>query len=123
MKNQTQDVKAYIIDRLRDGIGADHASDLHHHLLNEDYFIIGRYEAKQWLGDDVFEAIDKIKEYEQDNFGEVTTDLSEPERVANMLAYIIGEEILQESDILAEKLDEILEESDLLAIAEELEAA
>ena len=40
------------------------------------------------------DSIDKIKEYEQDNFGEVSTDLSSSESVANMLAYILGEEIL-----------------------------
>ncbi len=31
-----------------------------------------------------------------DNYGEVTTDLSEPERVVNMYVYIIGEEILED---------------------------
>ena len=39
-----------------------------------------------------------IKEYEQNNFGEVTTDLSCSESVANMLAYILGEEILFNND-------------------------
>ena len=38
------------------------------------------------------------KEYEQNNFGEVTTDLSCSESVANMLAYILGEEILFNND-------------------------
>ena len=31
-----------------------------------------------------------------DNFGEVFTDLSDPEKVANVLYYIIGEEAIQE---------------------------
>ena len=68
--------------------------DLHHHAFNEDYYIIGTYKAKQWLGDMAFDVINFIKEYEQFNFGEVSTDLSDPEKVVNMYVYIIGEEIV-----------------------------
>jgi len=95
-----QDVKNYIIDQLSSDVGLDqHISDLHHYLLNEDYFIIGYYRAEQWLKkDSIFNAIETIKEYEQSNFGEVTTDLSSSESVANMLAYILGEEILFNND-------------------------
>lgn len=95
-----QDVKNYIIDQLSSDVGLDqNISDLHHYLLNEDYFIIGYYKAEQWLKkDSIFNAIDKIKEYEQNNFGEVTTDLNSSESVANMLAYILGEEILFNND-------------------------
>ena len=98
MYKQKQDVKDYIIDQLESDIGLDqHISDLHHYLLNEDYFIIGYYQAEQWLKKDnssVFEAIETIREYEQSNFGQVSTDLSSSENVANMLAFILGEEIL-----------------------------
>ena len=95
-----QDVRDYIIDQLSSDVGLDqHISDLHHYLLNEDYFIIGYYKAEQWLKkDSIFNAIETIKEYEQSNFGEVTTDLSSSESVANMLAYILGEEILFNND-------------------------
>tara|TARA_S200002703_G_scaffold118530_1_gene104183 strand:- start:275 stop:613 length:339 start_codon:yes stop_codon:yes gene_type:complete len=68
--------------------------DLHHYAFNEDYYIIGRYQAKQWLGDMAFDVINIIKDYEQDNFGQVTTDFSEPENVVNMYAYIVGEQIV-----------------------------
>jgi len=44
----------------------------------------------------VFNVIQIIKEYEQSNFGEVTTDFSDPERIVNMYAYIIGETIVEE---------------------------
>ena len=71
-------------------------NELHNEIFNTDYYIIGTYEAKQWLSDKVFDVIDYIKEYEEANFGEVTTDLSEPEKVVNMYVYIIGEEILYE---------------------------
>ena len=122
MRTQKQDVKESAIDALRDGVGEGHASDLHHHLFNEDYFIVGTYKATQWLGEDAFEAIGRIKDYEMGNFGEVTTDLSNPERVANALAYILGEEILQDSDTLRER-DGFLDLKDLKTIAEELEDA
>ena len=35
-----------------------------------------------------------LKEYENDNFGEVNTDFSDPEKVVNMYVYIIGEYIV-----------------------------
>ena len=70
--------------------------DLHHECFNTDYYIIGRYQAKQWLEDQVFDVINIIKEYEQFNFGEVTTDFSEPEKVVNMYVYIVGEHIVQD---------------------------
>ena len=102
MYKQKQDVKDYIIDQLESDVGLDqHISDLHHYLLNEDYFIIGYYQAEQWLKKDngsVFEAIETIKDYEQSNFGQISTDLSSSENVANMLAYILGEEILYNND-------------------------
>ena len=71
----------------------ENKDDLHHHSFNTDYYIIGTYKAKQWLSDKVFDVIEFIKEYEQDNFGEVYTDLSNPEKVVNMYVYIIGEQI------------------------------
>ena len=121
MNKQYESVKEYITDRLGDGIGeSEHASDLHHYLLNEDYFIIGRYEAKQFLDVEAFNAIEKVKTYEQDNFGEVSTDLSEPEKVVNMFAYIVGEEILRESETLQGAWGRTLEKSDLESIAKEI---
>ena len=43
-----------------------------------------------------FDVINFIKDYEQDNFGEIYTDFSSPEKVVNMYTYIIGEEIVQD---------------------------
>ena len=73
MYKQKEDVKNYIIDQLASDVGLDqNINDLHHYLLNEDYFIIGYYQAEQWLKKDngsIFEAIETIKDYEQSNFG------------------------------------------------------
>ena len=124
METLKEDVKNYIIQQLNDEVGLDNdVSDLHHYLLNEDYFIIGSYRAEQWLKkDSIFNAIEKIKDYEQNNFGQVSTDLSSSENVANMLAYILGEEILFESDIYQQiQFDKnILEEDDIKNLIEDL---
>ena len=122
MKDIFQSVIDDIIEKLEDEVGLDaYGADLHNELCNTDYFIIGRYQAKQFLGDNVFDAIEMIKDYEQSNFGEVTTDLSEPEQVANMLVYIIGEFVLSESDHLKEKWDDKLTSDDFTKIAKDLE--
>ena len=95
-----QDVKDYLIQQLQDDVGLDNdINDLHHYLINEDYFIIGYYQARKWLEkESVFESIEKIKDYEKSNFGEVTTDFSDEEKTANMLAYILADEILNENN-------------------------
>jgi hypothetical protein len=93
--------------------------DLHHEIFNTDYYIIGRYQAKQWLGADAFDCISEIQEYENDHFGSVTTDLSEPERVVNMYVYIIGEQVLE--DVISDFLD--LQDDDEDEDSEEEDAA
>ena len=71
--------------------------DLHQEVFNTDYYIIGTYKAKKFLEEyGIFDAIKKVQTYEKDNFGEVDTDLADPEKIANMLWYIIGEEVLYE---------------------------
>ena len=110
-----------ICDKLADQVGVnDYGYDLHNSLCNQDYFIIGTFYAKKFLGDHAFDAIKTIIDYEQSNFGEVTTDTSEPERVVNMLVYIIGEQILTESDHLASSWDRRLDEDDLAEISSEI---
>ena len=122
MQEIFQSVIDDIHDKLNDKVGLDvYGSDLHNELCNTDYFIIGRYQAKEFLGGYVFDAIEMVKDYEQSNFGEVSTDLSEPEKVVNMLAYIIGEYVLNESEHLCQdKWNDRLTGDDLAKIAEEV---
>ena len=93
-----EEIKSHFNDFINDENNKDiienNLDDLHHEIFNTDYYIIGRYEATKWLGDQVFNVINIIKEYENDNFGEVNTDFSEVEKVVNMYVYIIGEEIV-----------------------------
>jgi hypothetical protein len=74
----------------------ENIDDLHHHAFNMDYFIIGYARAEHWLGNQVFNVIETIRDYEESNFGEVNTDFSSSEKVVNMYAYIVGEEVVQE---------------------------
>lgn len=70
-------------------------SDLHHYAFSEDYYIVGTYEATQALEQfGTFDAIEKVREYEVDNFGLFNTEIY-PEKIANMLFYIIGYEAME----------------------------
>jgi hypothetical protein len=91
-----EEARAAIIEALKDGY-TGYYCDLHNEVFNTDYYIIGIYQAKEALKEcDIWEAIEKVQTYEKDNFGEVYTDLSDPEKLINMLYYIIGEEVLFE---------------------------
>ena len=85
-----------IIEMLEDGYDGYYC-DLHNEVFNTDYYIIGTYEAKEALKEyDVFEAIELAQAYEKFHFGEVYTDLSNPEKLINMVYYIVGDEIISE---------------------------
>ena len=101
MKYYKQDeIKQHLLDYIADNYTTNldqiDLGDLHHEAFNTDYYIIGTYKATQWLGDRAFECIEVIKDYEQDNFGQVTTDFSSPEAVVNMYTYIVGELVVHE---------------------------
>lgn len=85
-----------IIDALENGYDGYYC-DLHNEVFNTDYYIIGTYQAKEALREyDVFEAIELVQGYEKDQFGEVYTDCSDPEKLINMVYYIIGDEVIGE---------------------------
>jgi hypothetical protein len=110
------------INELIDNETEVEGSELHHRLFNEDYFIIGTYNAEMFLRDcgSVFDCIDTIVVYEEGNFGQVTTDIAEAEKVANMYAYIKGEEFLSKCATLRDNWDKRLDKEQLEAIIEEL---
>lgn len=68
----------------------------HHECFNTDYYIIGTQDAIEWMGNQAFGIIQFVKEYEEDNFGQCSTPLDDPERVVNMYVYIIGEEVVND---------------------------
>jgi len=100
MNYKKQEIREHLENFLEEAIKDDRDylinndnQEVHHDAFNTGYYIIGRHQATQWLGDEVFNVINYIKEYEMDNFGEVYTDFSEAERVVNMYTYIIGEQL------------------------------
>ena len=94
------EIKEYFDDFVAENSEAlqehDFRYELHYHAFNTNYYIVGAYQATQWLEDQTFNVINIIKDYEQSNFGQVTTDLSEPEKVVNMYVYIIGQDIVSD---------------------------
>ena len=85
---------AMIVDAFNDGrLTEDNFDDLHHEVFNTNYFIIGYYEASQWIKEndlDVFEIIEFVQGYEIENFGTTTTQTNS-ESMVNMFSYIVGE--------------------------------
>jgi len=87
----------HILDKINDGILTnENKEDWHFYCFNEDYYIIGYFNASQWLkrhniGE--FEALEIVRDYEIDNFSEFNTRINS-ESVVNMLAYIYGEELI-----------------------------
>ncbi len=87
---------ADIIEALENGYSGYYC-DLHNEVFNTDWYVIGRHYAKEALKEyDVFEAIELVQEYENFHFGEIYTKLSDPERLINMVYYIVGDEVICE---------------------------
>ena len=88
--------------RLNDFLGSDSFNkdmdddDLHNEVFNTEDFISDRNQAIEFLGNKTFDILDYVRTYEIDNFGELNTDISNPIRLLNMYAYIIGEEIVED---------------------------
>ena len=108
-----------IADELENG--SNSLEDIQMNTTNNDLWIIGIYKASQALEEfseedqlytstnlnGVFGAIEYIKNYETEQFGMVNTDLSDPEKVANMVAYINMECVLND---LSDEFDIDIEE-------------
>ena len=124
-KTLIKEVKETALDFLKENSehATIHGCDLHNEIFNTDYFCVYTHECKKYLEEyGVFEAIEKVKEYEEFNFGEVATDLSDPFKLLNMLVYILGEEYLNNSNTLTNELWDIyIPQEKFQVIIEELE--
>ena len=104
-----KELKSYVIDLINDGVLTnENKEDWHFHAFNEDYYIIGYYQASQWLkthdlGE--FEAAAICTQYELDNFGELGKVYDNSETTVNMLAYIFGEELFSNAN--ADTIEEL----------------
>ena len=102
MKYKETEIKQYAIDTIKERLEYDKnyldqdITEIHHDLFNTDYYIIGYYNAEQWLGNNVFECMEVIQDYQEMHPNMIrATDLSNSETLVNMYVYIIGEEILE----------------------------
>lgn len=97
-----KELKAHVIDTLAQYDDDDtDFSELHYHAFNEDYYVIGYYQASEWLKKhdiDAFEATDTVIQYEKDNFGETNTKINS-EAIVNMYVYIKGDELINSLNI------------------------
>lgn len=91
-----QELVNHIIDMIDDMVlRNDNRDDWHHLCFNQDYYIIGYYQAEQWLKEhniDIFAAIAECQEYEERNFGECQR-YNNAEKLVNMYVYILGQEL------------------------------
>lgn len=100
-----QEAIADLIERLEDSYDGYYC-DLHNEVFNTDWYIIGTYQAKEALKEyDVFEAIELVQTYEKEQFGEIYTELSNPEKLINMVYYIVGDEVIGEMNEIEEFSD------------------
>lgn len=93
--------------------------DLAYEMYNNDYYIIGTYKAKQFIREYFDDMCECLEQY-QEEVGEVYKDITNPEKVASLLALFVAQDVLSESKVLDDKWNEALEESDLEQIKEEL---
>ena len=72
--------------------------DLFDVVFNQDYFIIGYYQAEQWLIDDgnnmTFKVLSYVMNQEQEHFGEVSTVFDNAETLVNHYAYWVGQKVV-----------------------------
>ena len=101
-----EEIKQYAEETIKERLAYDKEyleqdlTEIHHDLFNTDYYIIGYYECEKWLSNNVFNVIEEIKDYEQNNFGEIATDFSSSEQVVNMYVYILGEHIIYNTELI-----------------------
>jgi hypothetical protein len=97
-----KELAQHVLDRISDGVIDDtNRDDWHFYCFNEDYYIVYHSVALEWLKRhdlDAFDAIDIVREYEVDNFGEMITPIN-PDNIVNMLVYIYGEELIHGENI------------------------
>lgn len=93
--------------------------DFHNEVFNKDYYVYSDREAMTHFrnAENVFWAIDKVRQYENNRYGEYYTDYTSPMKIVNMLSYIAGDEIFYDE---MESWDVINDETDNNVITEEL---
>lgn len=110
-----KELKKYLIATVKDIYSDDDTDfdDLHHNAFNEDHYIIGYYQANQWLKKhdvDAFDAIAYVVEQEQAHFGAIDwtpMDINS-ERIVNLLVYFAGYDVMPSCDLSNTSKKELL---------------
>lgn len=95
-----KELRSHIGELVDDGVlNEDNKDDWHHLAFNEDYYIIGYFNAEQWLKKhdvSAWEAIETIIKWEKDVFGEVTLKIEDinSERIVNLYIYVVSEQVV-----------------------------
>ena len=118
-------VQSALVDNIA-SLNLPYAGDLHHALYNEPQHYIYYADAEEVTAElDVWECIGAVQKYEQAQFGEVYTPLSDACRVANMVVSIMGYELLDkiyaDTEYFGDKWNDQLsagELADMLTLAE-----
>ena len=80
--------------------------DLHYKVYNSDYFVIGYYNAEQWLIKDdrnyTFEVLGYVQEQEEIALGTIEK-IDNAERLVNLYAYWLGYEVIAELQAVQEE--------------------
>ena len=99
------------------GIQDMYLCDISNELYNNDYYIIGIYQAKEWLKkyfDDMLEVIEYWEDETDEPYGHIITDV---EKLATLVAYTVVDNILYEiydhadldnNDICDENIEQII---------------
>lgn len=100
MNGHTHQADTDFINHIADNIEnyeGQYFSDLHHYLFNEDYYIIGYYQAEQFIKENdlnTFDLITYCQEMEKEQFGEIQTTFDNAEKLVNHYAYWRGQELI-----------------------------
>ena len=122
MSRYSRKIRNLIKDEIKDMImdyEDVYGCDLAYEMYNNDYYIIGTYEAKQFLKE-YFDDMTECLEQHEEEFGEQYPDITNPEKLATLLALFVAQDVLYESKTLDKCWNDRLEESDLKRIAKEL---
>ena len=122
MSRYSKEIRELIKGEIKDDImnyEGVYACDLAYEMYNTVYYIIGTYEAKQFLKEYFDDMCECLEQY-QEELGETYPDITNSEKLATLLALSVAQDVLCESKTLDECWDCRLTEENLEAIKEEL---
>lgn len=119
MTNLKNQIREEIKERL-DELEGIYTCDAMNELYNRDYYIIGTYQAKEFLKENFDELFEALEDY-QENIGQQYPDITNPEKMASLTVLYIADQVWNELETVKELWNDELTEEDLQQIKDELE--